>query len=223
MPIEPSLPIAIWQYERWFPWPLVWEVSVDWSFSVDGELIEEGDGFTDTSTITGSGSGNVVISLDPVRAPLSGVQNANAEKFLVTKRLTLDPADAEAFKLFCSSSAEAGTFSVTETLLTEFVDPEQENIETVVPTEGDAIVSGLEISIGPETVSIDSVALFSAESSALIPYWLPSESWSFDRADLFLPQTQTLTRTAAEIGYDTGTGWEQSVTIQLTSYADRPL
>lgn len=222
MPIEPCLPIAIWQFGLFFPLPLVWEVSVDWSFSVDGELIVEGDGFTNTSTITGSGSGNVVIGLDPVRKPLNGGENVTAEKFLVTKRLTLDPADAEAFKLFCSSSAEAGAFSVTETLLTEFVDPETENIEDIISTAGAAIVSGLEMSIGPDTVSIDSVALFSADSAALIPYWLPSESWSFARAGLFSPQTQTLTRTASEIGYGTGSGWEQSITIQLTAYADRP-
>jgi hypothetical protein len=216
MPIEPSLPIAIWQYSRWFPWPLVWEVSVDWSFSVEGELIEEGDGFTDTSTITGSGSGNVIIGLDPVRAPLNGGANVNEEKFIVTRRLNLDLENATKFQLFCGGSSEAGTFSITETLETDFDDPDEEDlIDPPIITEGTATFS-LQLDIGPETVTVESLG----GPSFL---WIGPDSWTFSRENLFLPQTQTQTKTATEIGYGTGDGYEQTVTIQLTAYADRPL
>jgi hypothetical protein len=212
---QASLPVTIWQLGYFFPWPLVWEISVDWSFSVDAELVERGVDYTDTSTITGSGSGSVVIGLDPLRAPTTAPSVSAEGKFLLTKRLTSSNAVLNELRLFGSSFATAGSFSVTERLETDFDDPEEQNLIDEITTTADDVAVGLDITIGPETVTVNSVAL--------IGRWIPPDSWTFSRENLFVPQTQTLTRTPEELTYETGPGYTQTITLELTAYTDRPL
>lgn len=217
MPVEPCLPLAVWLYGRRFPWPLVWEVSIDWSFSVDAEKVEDFSGYTETTTISGSGSGSIIISLDPHRGNLSGGANVTPEKFIVTRRVTSNVAQARRFQLYCLETAVAGTHSITYVSDIDYDDPSETDTSSENEVAGDSTVSQFEMIIEPDIVTVTSMFVTSDSK------WVAPDDWTFDRADLFLPQTQTLTRTAAEIGYDTGTGWEQSATIQLTSYADRPL
>jgi hypothetical protein len=221
--LQASLPVTIWQLGYHFPWPLVWEISVDWSFSVDAELVERGVDYTDTSTITGSGSGSVVIGLDPLRAPTTAPSVSAEGKFLLTKRLTSSNAVLNELRLFGSSFATAGSFSVAETLETDFDDPEEENLIDEITTAADNVAVGLDITIGPETVTVNNASASVSSGVSTGWGWIPANSWTFSRANLFVPQTQTLTRTPEELTYETGPGWTQTITLELTAYTDRPL
>lgn len=223
MPAEPCLPIKVHDVGRFFPFPVISQLSIDWSFSVDAtktQVLTSPDR-TVTTTLSGSGSGTIVIDCDPYRADLGGPENVTAEKFIVTRRLTANPADVEAaknFTLWCAKSPIGGSYSIDLRVETDYDDPGTTDTDTTTTDADDAVVIPIVLKIGLGQVSVEQFAIGSNSQDLALSLWLPPDDWTFDRVDLFTAQTFTATATAGDIGYDSGTGWEQSITITASPW-----
>lgn len=223
MPAEPCAPLRLHDYGRFFPFPLISQLSIDWSLSVDATKSETltGPARTVTTTLSGSGSGTIVIDCDTHRANLGGPDNVTADKFIVTRRLSADASHAEAsknFTLWCNKSPIGGSYSLDTRVETDYDDPGTTDTDTTTTDADDAVVIPIVLKIGLGQVSVEQFAIGSASQDLALALWLPPDDWTFDRADLFTAQTFTAAASASALGYDSGTGWEQSITITATPW-----
>lgn len=218
--VESCAPVALHYYERNFPFPLVGQIEIEWSFSLDATKSEPLTGpnaGTLTTTLSGSGSGNLVIVCEPTRfIGNRGAENFIAEKFIVTRKLSSDPLEANfasKFTLWCSKSAAHGTYSIETVVETDYDDPLLSDSTVTTTDEGEAAILPIIMKIGLTEASVDQFFVGSATAEAAISFWLPADGWTFDRSGLFSPQSFSETKTAEELGYESGAGWEQSVTV----------
>ena len=224
MPVESCAPITLHDYARFFPFPVISQLSIDWDFSVSATKTQSltSPNRTVTTTLSGSGSGTITIACDTHRANLGGPENVTAETFIVTRRLSADIDDIEAaknFTLWCAKSPIGGSYSIDTRIETDYADPGTADTDTTTTDADDAVVIPVVLKIGLGQVSVEQFAIGSASQDLALALWLPPDDWTFDRADLFTAQTFTATATAGDIGYDSGTGWEQSITITATPWA----
>jgi hypothetical protein len=220
------LPIQLLSYGRVFPFPVVWQATIDWSFSVDAERVDYPPGRTETTTLVGSGSGNITIDCDPHRANRPGIANVTPERFIVTRRMRASAErfqDMRRFQLYCDRSAIAGDYSVTQTVEKVYDDPNTPPETTTETEASDAVIAPIWLIIDPETVVVQDISVLSTTTDqSPASSWMAPDDWTFARSALWEPQTFTATKTPVQMGYQTGEGWEQSITITLTKWSDQP-
>lgn len=208
---------------RFYLFPLVSEVQIHWEWSVDASKSEafDEDGYTGTvdTTVVGSGSGDATLVCsaekvlpDNMTGPTSGIAPG---EFRVYRRIgSMGPEThrtVTANHTLWGGGAEAGTYGLTETYSVNYDDTSMTDTETVSTiTDDPCSISSVILRMGLPTVSVESINVVP------VPYWVTpgTPNWTFDRTNLFVPQTKSLERTAEDFGFDTGS-CSLSVTLTL--------
>lgn len=219
-----SLPVEVHYPELAWPFPLASAMIIDWEFTVDAlksEAITVPHVGTQTTTLSGAGSGSFTVYADPTRHAVSSQVNVTAGAFLVTRVLSASPSAADLsqnFRLWLASAGGAGSYSITQVVEENYDDPSFTDLSTTYTDADDAAVVPLRMKIGRETVEVTHFSITGENSSMWLASWLPPNAWTFDRPDLFTAQTFTAAATAGDLGYDSGSGWDQSVTFTLSPW-----
>lgn len=224
MPVWPSLPIEVHTSGLFFPFTLASQVIIDWEFSVDAVKtapLTGPDSGTRTTTLSGSGSGTITVLCDTRRFASGDPTDMTPGTFIVTRKLSYEQSDAalsQNFRLWLALATGAGSYSIDQLVEDDYDDPLLADTSNTYTDADDAAVIPLVITIGATTVEVTDFAIGSQTNELALALWLPPDAWTFDRADLFTAQTFTASATAGDLGYDSGTGWDQSVTFTLSPW-----
>lgn len=217
MSVFSSLPKDLLNYGLFFPFPLISSVEISWSFTIDAVSsipLVSPDG-TSTTTVSGSGGGTLTILPDSDIVGNNSPENITPGRFRVTRRLSgaaASNAAATNFRLWRTAAAGSGSWSVDTTVEDDYVDPaEPDTTTTTTDANADAELS-LVLTIGPTSVAVDEFNIVG------LNLWQAPSGWTFARSGLFEAQTYTETLTAAELGYDSGSGYSQSMSITCAAW-----